>query len=39
MEKLAVRDLSPHAGLFENKFTVLGNEVLQVCDMIGNLVV
>ena len=30
MEKLAVEDLSPHAGLYRDKFSVLGNEVLQV---------
>ena len=27
---LAVKDLSPCAGLYKDKFTVLGNEVLQV---------
>ena len=30
MERVAVKDLSPHAGLYVNKFTVLGDEVLQV---------
>ena len=42
MEGLSVKDLSPSAGLFESKFSVLGNEVLQVkylyhCVIISSL--
>ena len=38
MEGLSVKDLSPSAGLFQDKFSVLGNEVLQVNTLYANFI-